>query len=606
MAENWRFDRTDDSPNYDHSMTNMESQRSGSVPHDSFNNERESASPSTRFDSLLHSSTKSEAKGLADAHTPSSLFDLNSPLNHNSTGAQDHHDDRNHTDFNEFLQTLLTTGKYDGSTHEMHESPFLSNHETSQLNTSDLDKEESQEARRLSEPSYSQSINTQRPNGRNSVNPNDIFRSPMLAPSNEGGPSSVNSNSMSIFSVSMQSTDDGFTPLLSPNTTPMEVGRSGPLPPDFSMPASYMSPLSSPVIDAQPVASDTGSVRSTASTSRRQGSGKSTPIMSASSSRVAKMSPVLRANKRRSSYQNTSLQQQYNSSQSQSANQNTESSGSSDSVSPSERLESTMMPPPASGHSRRSSSFNGAGSTPATPASLMNLPPRRDLNIPLNLSEEELKSAFIATANASYAGQYPNGNPRGGLRRLASSGSVNTSVSPVGSSSIKPKLPISRSSTGAWKAAKNSGRSPVIKPKLVSASASPSMSPKIMPANASMKSSDSSSQLLEMLATKSNYQNIVEGNHSQLGLQYPEHLSADLTSKRTSHKLAEQGRRNRINNALAELAQLISPSIPTNSKATTVESAIVFIKSLQEELETTKEKLAKYEADEKIESKATK
>lgn len=592
MAENWRFDRTDDSPNYDHNISNMDSHRSGSV------------SPSTHFDGLLHTSAKSGAKSLSDAHTPSSLFDLNSPLNNNSTSHPDHSDDRNHTDFNDFLQTLLTTGKYDGSSQEMHESPFLNNHATSQLSTTDLDKEDDPESRLSSEPSQSQAINGQRPNGRNSVNPNDIFRSPMLAPSAEGGPSSVNSNSMSIFSVSMQSTDDGFTPLLSPNTTPMEVGRSGPLPPDFSMPASYMSPLSSPVIDAQPISSDSGSVRSNASTNRRQGSGKNTPIMSASSSRVAKMSPVLRANKRRSSYQNTALQQQYNPSQGQSAVQNAESSGSSDSVSPSERLDTTMMPPPASGHSRRSSASNGTGSTPATPASLMNLPSRRDLNIPLNLSEEELKSAFIATANASHAGQYSNGNPRGGLRRLASSGSVNASLSPVGgASSIKPKLPISRSNTSSWKAAKNSGRSPVIKPKLVSASASPSMSPKIMPANSSMKSSDSSSQLLEMLATKSNYQNIVEGNHSQLGLQYPEHLSADLTSKRTSHKLAEQGRRNRINNALAELAQLISPSIPTNSKATTVESAIVFIKSLQEELEATKEKLAKYEATGKAEAK---
>jgi len=128
------------------------------------------------------------------------------------------------------------------------------------------------------------------------------------------------------------------------------------------------------------------------------------------------------------------------------------------------------------------------------------------------------------------------------------------------------------------------------------------------------------------LLLKSNYQNIVEGTHKQLGLSYPADLSTNLTSKRTSHKIAEQGRRNRINNALAEIASLLpqksTPGGGSNSdeggggekqnssggggggggggnasagqasKASTVEMAIDYIKQLKKELEDTKGKLA--------------
>ncbi|KAI9769331.1 MAG: hypothetical protein M1839_003754 [Geoglossum umbratile] len=118
-----------------------------------------------------------------------------------------------------------------------------------------------------------------------------------------------------------------------------------------------------------------------------------------------------------------------------------------------------------------------------------------------------------------------------------------------------------------------------------------------------------------LLASKSNYQNIVEGNNLP-GLSYPETLSTNLTSKRTSHKIAEQGRRNRINNALLEIASLLPQDTrrdgggssgsggeaggggggggggtQANSKASTVEMAIDYIKALQRELFETKGKL---------------
>lgn len=58
------------------------------------------------------------------------------------------------------------------------------------------------------------------------------------------------------------------------------------------------------------------------------------------------------------------------------------------------------------------------------------------------------------------------------------------------------------------------------------------------------------------LTQRSNYQNLIEGTHVP-GVLYPSELSTNLTSKRTSHKIAEQGRRNRINLALQEMQSLL-------------------------------------------------
>ena len=119
------------------------------------------------------------------------------------------------------------------------------------------------------------------------------------------------------------------------------------------------------------------------------------------------------------------------------------------------------------------------------------------------------------------------------------------------------------------------------------------------------------------LASKSNYQNILEGTHLP-GVSYPEALAENLSSKRTSHKLAEQGRRNRINVALKEMESLLPPAPTTakgkrdrsasidgdsgdksatssNSKASTVEMAIAYIKALKAELSQMKVKLEEKE-----------
>lgn len=93
------------------------------------------------------------------------------------------------------------------------------------------------------------------------------------------------------------------------------------------------------------------------------------------------------------------------------------------------------------------------------------------------------------------------------------------------------------------------------------------------------------------------------------GVTYPSELSTNLTSKRTSHKIAEQGRRNRINSALQVMAGLLpggdskltltddgdkkdgKQANAQNSKASVVESAIVHMKTLQQENVDLKQEL---------------
>lgn len=125
------------------------------------------------------------------------------------------------------------------------------------------------------------------------------------------------------------------------------------------------------------------------------------------------------------------------------------------------------------------------------------------------------------------------------------------------------------------------------------------------------------------LASKSNYQHILDGTLLP-GVSYPENLAENLSSKRTNHKLAEQGRRNRINTALKEIETLLPPGFtqdraakeskettPTSknddkekeknanqaiSKASTVEMAIDYIKALKQELDATKAQLKTVES----------
>lgn len=77
-------------------------------------------------------------------------------------------------------------------------------------------------------------------------------------------------------------------------------------------------------------------------------------------------------------------------------------------------------------------------------------------------------------------------------------------------------------------------------------------------------------------------------------MNYDRRLSDD-DLKKNSHKLAEQGRRNRMNQAIIELGTLIpdelNSTVAIPSKATTVELASVYIKALQNEIKRLNEEL---------------
>lgn len=114
-------------------------------------------------------------------------------------------------------------------------------------------------------------------------------------------------------------------------------------------------------------------------------------------------------------------------------------------------------------------------------------------------------------------------------------------------------------------------------------------------------SGDHSGYSQSLSTLKSNYQNVLGGK--------PNSTSAyrTLTSQRTSHKIAEQGRRNRINVALEKMQALLPPSWKQHSeestaavmgtgssKASTVESAIEYIRDLHRQIEEKDKLLRPY------------
>ncbi|KAK9377714.1 uncharacterized protein V1513DRAFT_435051 [Lipomyces chichibuensis] len=391
-----------------------------------------------------------------------------------------------------------------------------------------------------------------------------------------------------------------FTPLLSPAVTPLENPMS--MPKEYGYPSSYFSPLTSPALEAQsypfhtstsPPGSDNNSNGLTKV--RRRGTGGYAPPSAASSpaqavTRITKSdSAAQRSSKRRA----TAAFSQPNTMGDVS---------SSESISPEPLLtlpESSMAPPPippfkntTAVRQETSSPLTQRRLSPVTPASLMNLNKER-VNNTVDILPTRDADAIIEgvvrrhsavatvtpapiTESGSVGSSSANSSPAlrpmpRGLVRSASVGIEDNSAKAL-PRTIKPV----RSRSGSV------SMSPTIKPRI-----SPNLKP-LLP--------DGLEAASALLASKSNYQNIVEGKHSQLGLSYPEQLSINLTSKRTSHKIAEQGRRNRINNALAELNQLLIDNInlPISddegeknelpqqcSKANTVELAIDYIKKLQ-------------------------
>ncbi|KAI8275252.1 Phosphorus acquisition-controlling protein [Colletotrichum sp. SAR11_57] len=266
--------------------------------------------------------------------------------------------------------------------------------------------------------------------------------------------------------------------------------------------------------------------------------------------------------------------------------------------------------------------------SPATPASLMKLPSSsannsaasnpQDLGPSDHIESFELPESVnfnsrpqpprIDTATPTQSPSDPGSARASSFQPLpspifakptaAASASASPNLAPgsTGPSARRTPQLLARGSKGSGKRGSVSSVhiSPALRPRI-----SPSIKPLLPGTPGGMSAEDTASRLL---ASKSNYQNILEGN-TVPGVTYPSELSTNLTSKRTSHKIAEQGRRNRINSALQEIATLLPQPLKEsgesdnadkkekdkaggapNSKASTVELAIEYIKQLKQEI----------------------
>jgi hypothetical protein len=275
--------------------------------------------------------------------------------------------------------------------------------------------------------------------------------------------------------------------------------------------------------------------------------------------------------------------------------------------------------------------LNG-GRSPATPASLFRISPQSktaDASHPGQVASEHIEnfelpeSANFPKPQLPQINTQPSTQPSSGSPSELETAKV-SALQPL-PSPVFPKPSHPASSESPQLTPRNSGtanprKTPLLAPRgskkrasVSSIHVSPALRPKIspnikplLPGTPGMSAEDTASRLL---ASKSNYQNIIEGN-TVPGVSYPTELSTNLTSKRTSHKIAEQGRRNRINQALQEIGTLLPKSVAKeikgddadspdgdkmdkkdgkaastpNSKASTVEMAIIYIKQLQQEV----------------------
>ncbi|KAI1618310.1 hypothetical protein EDD36DRAFT_27700 [Exophiala viscosa] len=445
-----------------------------------------------------------------------------------------------------------------------------------------------------------------------------------------------------------------FTPLVSPAQTPMDGGFTMS---DYGLADEFFSPLTSPAIEAQAAFSGTGTTASPVDLNADQGApNTSQPAakrprrkvngQTRASARSVKQSPAMKPNHRSRHPSLSSLQLDkignmlpqtaQGATLYPSAPNSAVIQPSDDSVSPEPLSEAAMRPPPVPPNVK--SPQPGANSqnsnNPVTPATLMRMPstqsvsakqmeqlvsahnldePMDDIMLPDAAAGPPILAQLDTTKNGDDTENTPtlstksaklsaNSTPRGVLIRTDSQETF-----------AKPGKLDTRGGRASKKRQSTSSAtiSPALRPKI-----SPSISP-LAPATGMAHLSAETSALY--LASKSNYQNILEGTHLP-GVSYPETLAENLTSKRTSHKIAEQGRRNRINLALKEIETLLPPAIIAScgkkeragsqdndaeskasasaqgaSKASTVEMAIVYIKSLQTELKDTKDRLESVE-----------
>lgn len=108
----------------------------------------------------------------------------------------------------------------------------------------------------------------------------------------------------------------------------------------------------------------------------------------------------------------------------------------------------------------------------------------------------------------------------------------------------------------------------------------------------------SPSEAMARLASKSNYQNILDGDHTALGLSYNTDLHSGIELRRTSHKAAEQKRRDSLKNCFDDLRQMI-PNIQEKSpsKVFLLKKSFDYICNLKAEVANRDLELARVRAE---------
>ncbi|KAI1845679.1 hypothetical protein JX265_005369 [Neoarthrinium moseri] len=459
--------------------------------------------------------------------------------------------------------------------------------------------------------------------------------------------------------------DMAFTPLVSPAVTPLDAHF--PVETQFTVPGAYFSPLTSPALHAQNEPHHgfdhlQGSTNTTNSPQEMELEPSGPPATTIDVSKKVRKGNVSKARKpsvrqsplvkpqRRKTASTPVMNAQILSELAEKPEQSTArpttasatSTDESENASVSPEALSDMPPPPLpQPRSARQSPFmqpqNSAnapihplpaslnGASPATPASLFRISPKSksaDTSNPGQLASEHIENFELPESASFPKPQLPqldtrtnsNSPPEIETAKVSALQPLPSPVFPKPSQSTSSDSPqlLPKSAT----ATPNPRKTPLLAPRgskkrgsVSSVHVSPALRPKISPSIKPLLPGTPGLSAEALLASKSNYQNIIEGN-TVPGVSYPTELSTNLTSKRTSHKIAEQGRRNRINSALQEIATLLPKSVlkdmksddgdspeadksdkkdgksssTPNSKASTVEMAIVYIKQLQEEV----------------------
>ncbi|KDN65201.1 putative helix-loop-helix DNA-binding domain-containing protein [Colletotrichum sublineola] len=425
--------------------------------------------------------------------------------------------------------------------------------------------------------------------------------------------------------------DMSFTPLVSPAVTPldqhfqMEAGG-------YAIPSAYFSPLTSPALHAQ---SDQGLLYDRRSSLSAHNSpaemevettiqspgvdlakkARKTNATRAKAKSSVRQSPISKPQRKKSTatpkmvsqalreVNEDALEQLLLSTALPGPMSSEESENAS--VSP-ENL--SDMPPPPLPQPKQSSKSPFVQPQPQPQPQPPSAPPRLDTATPT----QSLSDPGSARASSFQ----PLPSPVFAKPTAAASASASPNLAPGSTGPAARRTPklMARGAQGKRGSVSSVHVSPALRPRI-----SPSIKPLLPGTPGGMSAEDTASRLL---ASKSNYQNILEGN-TVPGVTYPSELSTNLTSKRTSHKIAEQGRRNRINSALQEMATLLpqppkdskmeaeerkerekeakSGGVP-NSKASTVELAIEYIKQLKQEVADANKRAE--EAERKLELQA--